>query len=118
MFKDYGYHFVELTQIFRQDESEVRFKKLLDDIRINKITDEDISLLNSRHRSKVNVPKTATFLTSLRRTAANINKKKLDELTTKEYMFEGELTGKYEKFADSQMSKRFIYGSNSLLFCK
>lgn len=105
VFKDYGYHFVELTQIFRQDESEVRFKKLLDDIRINKITDEDISLLNSRHRSKVNVPKTATFLTSLRRTAANINKKKLDELTTKEYMFEGELTGKYEKFADMDEEK-------------
>ncbi len=105
VFKDYGYHFVELTQIFRQDESEVRFKKLLDDIRINKITDEDISLLNSRHRSKVNVPQTATFLTSLRRTAANINKKKLDELTTKEYMFEGELTGKYEKFADMDEEK-------------
>jgi len=105
VFKDYGYHFVELTQIFRQDESEVRFKKLLDDIRINKITDEDITLLNSRHRSKVNVPQTATFLTSLRRTAANINKKKLDELTTKEYMFEGELTGKYEKFADMDEEK-------------
>jgi ATP-dependent exoDNAse (exonuclease V) alpha subunit len=105
VFKEYGYHFIELTQIFRQDESEVRFKKLLDDIRINKITDNDISLLNSRHRSKVGIPDTATFLTSLRRTAANINKRKLDELTTKEYMFEGELTGKYEKYADMDEAK-------------
>jgi ATP-dependent exoDNAse (exonuclease V) alpha subunit len=105
VFKEYGYHFVELTHIFRQDESEVTFKKLLDDIRINKITDDDIALLNSRHRSKVGIPKTATFLTSLRRTAANINKQKLDELNTKEYMFEGELTGKYEKYADMDEAK-------------
>ena len=100
VFKDYGYHFIELTQIFRQSEDEVVFKQLLEHIRINSISDEDMQLLNSRHKSKVSIPETATFLTSMRRTASNINQKKLDQLNSKEHILTGELSRKYAKLAE------------------
>lgn len=100
VFKGYGYHFIELTQIFRQSEDEVVFKKLLNNIRINNISNEDMDLLNSRHKSKVSIPETATFLTSMRKTAANINQLKLDQLNSAEHIFTGELTGKYAKLAE------------------
>lgn len=100
VFKEYGYHFIELTQIFRQSEDEVVFKKLLNNIRINNINNDDMILLNSRHKSKVSIPETATFLTSMRKTAANINQQKLDQLKSTEHIFTGELTGKYAKLAE------------------
>lgn len=100
VFKEYGYHFIELTQIFRQSESEVRFKQLLENIRTNRINDEDMALLNSRHKSISGVPEMATFLTSRRHTATNINQQKLEQLSGVEYIFTGKLTGKFAKLAE------------------
>lgn len=100
VFENYSYHFSELTHIFRQSENEIVFKQLLNNIRVNEITNDDMLLLNSRHKSKVAIPDTATFLTSMRRTAANINQSKLDKLSAKEHIFTGELTGKYAKLAE------------------
>ena len=100
VFKTYGYHFIELTHIFRQSEEEIVFKNLLNNIRINETTEEDISLLNSRHKSRVGLNPSATFLTSMRKTASNINQNKLDKLISKEHIFTGKLSGKYAKLVD------------------
>jgi ATP-dependent exoDNAse (exonuclease V) alpha subunit len=99
VFHNFGFHFAELTHIFRQSENEDTFKKLLGNIRTNNVSDEDIAMLNSRHRSKVQIPEMATFLTSRRRAAANVNQKKLERLDSTEYTFTGTLTGRYTELS-------------------
>lgn len=105
VFKSLGYHFVELTQIFRQSESEVKFKELLGKIRTNTVSDEDMITLNSRLKSRVGEPDFATFLTSRRNIAASINQQKLEQIKGREYSFTGKLKGKYAKFVDLESSQ-------------
>lgn len=100
VFKIFRYHFKELTKIFRQSESQTRFKELLNNIRVNAATFEDMSLLNSRHIHNAGPADDAVFLTSRRAIAKSINNEKLSKLVNQEFEFTGTLSGKYSKIID------------------
>ncbi|WP_321285363.1 AAA family ATPase [uncultured Sunxiuqinia sp.] len=100
VFSEFNYHFKLLTRIFRQSEEEEKFKKLLNNVRSNKVQFEDMVLLNSRHKDNAGEQDNSIFLTTRRDIARNINKEKLESLPSEEFMFIGELSGKYLKLRD------------------
>lgn len=82
---------IELKKIYRQTDS--RFINMLDRIRVNQVTSEDLSTLNSRvglDSGKENNDLGITLATR-RDTVAMINKEKMDELPSEEVVFEGEI---------------------------
>ncbi len=95
VFSNYTYQFKELTKIFRQSEEEYEFKTLLNNVRSNKVQFKDMALLNSRHKDNAGEQENSIFLTTRRDIARNINKEKLEQLQGEEFLFQGNLTGKY-----------------------
>lgn len=61
VFSDFNYHFKQLTKIFRQSEEEEEFKKLLNNVRSNKVQFEDMALLNSRHKDNAGEQENSIF---------------------------------------------------------
>ncbi|WP_346863881.1 DEAD/DEAH box helicase [uncultured Draconibacterium sp.] len=100
VFEQFSYHFKQLTKIFRQSEAEEEFKKLLNNVRRNKVQFEDMALLNSRHKDNAGELANSIFLTTRRNIARNINKEKLESLVGQEFVFKGDLYGKYVKLRD------------------
>lgn len=85
---------IELQKIYRQTDSE--FIDMLDRIRINKATDADFKILNSRMEGREILPikadeKFGIVLASRRDAAAAINSEKMDELPSEEIVFEGKI---------------------------
>lgn len=105
VFKKYNYSFQELTRVFRQSDEEAEFKKLLNNIRINKVQFDDMALLNSRHKSNIGEQENSIFLTTRRNIARNINIEKLELLDEQEFVFEGDLSGRYVRLRDEAEEK-------------
>lgn len=86
---------IELKKIYRQ--TDCNFIRLLDRIRINEVTTEDLINLNKKvgvepHGEAQDGDKSIGItLTSRRDVAAMINKEKLDQLPSQEIVFEGEI---------------------------
>jgi len=96
VFKEIDLDFVELKKVYRQKDD--KFIEILNRIRNNKVTDEDIEILNSRVVDEnVQDDTFAIYLTSLNESAAKINNKKLSELPGKEYFFEATIYGDIPK---------------------
>ena len=72
VFRDFSYHFKELTRVFRQSEEQTKFKNMLNNIRNNTVQFDDMSLLNSRHRENVGEQDNSVFLTTRKNIARNI----------------------------------------------
>lgn len=70
---------IELTKNFRQ-ENDDNYYKLLQNIRLNKHTEEDITLLNSKITNNKNVPKDIIKLVPLNAIANKINKEEFDKI--------------------------------------
>ena len=104
-FSNYSYHFKELTKVFRQSESETKFKNLLNNVRENEVGFDDMVLLNSRHIDNAGKQDNAIFLTTRRNIARNINNEKLNLLPTQQYVYKGELSGKYIRLRDESEEK-------------
>lgn len=100
IFKDFKYHFKELTIVFRQSTEQIAFKNLLNNIRKNNIAFDDMTLLNSRHMENTGPQENSIFLTARRNTARRINNEELLKLNGKEISFLGVLSGKYEKLRE------------------
>lgn len=75
---------IELTKIYRQKEQQ--FIDLLNNIRNNEVTGQDIDLLNSR-RKAVNVTSEYVTLTTHNYKADTINNRELDQLPGEAYQF-------------------------------
>lgn len=105
VFKNYSYHFKELTKVFRQSEEEIQFKQLLNNVRINEVEFDDMTLLNSRHKDNAGEQENSIFLTTRRNIARNINKEKLDLLNGEEQVYIGELQAKYIRLRDESEEK-------------
>ncbi len=91
---------IELERIFRQTED--GFIHLLNRVRENSVTPEDLHLLNDRfgiRSSEDDEDELAITLTSTNDLASSINMQKLAELRTKEYRYDAVLAGKFEKGA-------------------
>ena len=79
-FEELEFEIVELEKVYRQKDPQ--FIKLLNRIRNNSVNSEDIKLLNLRHFPEFNPPKDDfyIYLTSINKTADQINQEKLKEL--------------------------------------
>lgn len=90
--------FIELKKIYRQNET--AFIDLLNNIRNNTITEEDLVLLREMYRP--DVPATddhVITLTTHNRMAEQINQRELQKLDTKSYSFQGNIDGDFSEKA-------------------
>lgn len=88
---------VELDKIHRQTDS--TFISLLNAIRNNSTTREDLALLEAHYHPNAEAPEGVITLTTHNHLADRINKSKLDALTGPVHSFEGELKGSFNESA-------------------
>lgn len=100
VFQHFHYYVKELSRVFRQSEDDIAFKRLLNHIRLDQASPEDLELLNSRHEKRVGKPEEAIYLSTRRNIARNINRVKLEMLEGQEHIYLGHLSGKYTQFKD------------------
>ncbi|MBC7864560.1 MAG: helix-turn-helix domain-containing protein [Bacteroidia bacterium] len=91
--------YIELDKIYRQADD--RFIALLNNLRNNSVTQEDIDLLNSFYKPGFKSSPTENYitLTTHNYKAINLNAQQLTELKTKSYFFEAEVEGDFNEFA-------------------
>ena len=80
---------IELKKIYRQTDS--HFINMLDRIRMNQVTNDDMTTLNSRVGNYANGNDLGITLATRRDVVAMINKEKMDELPSEEVVFEGKI---------------------------
>ncbi|MFO7789025.1 MAG: helix-turn-helix domain-containing protein, partial [Bacteroidales bacterium] len=87
--------FIELEKIYRQHDT--RFITLLNKLRDNQLTREDINLLNQHHYPQLSEKQKegAVVLTTHNRQADEINAAKLSELPGKLWRFDAEVSGDF-----------------------
>lgn len=95
--KDHLPNYIELQKIYRQKD--IKFISLLNKVRTNEVTDNDIKFLNSKYEPRFSPSQKDNFiiLASKNRQVDNINAKKLNELTTRSKTYKGELSGEFPK---------------------
>lgn len=85
---------IEFRKVYRQDDEQ--FLSILEHVRMNRITPEDLALLNTR----IGIPaKDALVVTlcSLNKTADEINNRHLEEIDGPEFLYEGTVEGRFEE---------------------
>ncbi len=90
--------YIELEKIFRQ--SDQTFISILNNLRNNQTTREDIRKLNQHYQTSIN-PKDAkgrVFITTHNRKADAINKQSLQKLPGKSYYFDAEVKGDFKEY--------------------
>lgn len=94
-----GYISIELNEVFRQKD--VFFIDLLNKIRENKLTGEDIDALNKRYDPDVlnKESKGYIMLTTHNNKAESVNKRKLGEIDEKSYFFKAFVDGVYPEYS-------------------
>ena len=86
---------IEFQKVYRQEDQE--FLHILENVRLNKTTPENLMHLNERVCQPMKEDGTVITLASLNRTADTINQQRLAEIGTEEYTYEGTVTGKFEE---------------------
>ncbi len=86
---------IEFQKVYRQEDDKP-FLRILEDVRMNKVTREDLRLLNSRVATPQPEDGMVITLCSVNYTADNINRQRLAEIDAEEFTYEGTVTGKYE----------------------
>lgn len=107
---------IEFLKVYRQKEG--AFLDILDRMRLGENTPGDIEELNRHVNPNENMGEYAVTLTARNNVADDINKVKLLELDTKEFCFEGSLSGEF-KIQDSlpPMSLQLKVGAQ-VIFCR
>lgn len=85
---------IEFQKVYRQ-EDEV-FLRVLENVRLNKTTPEDLMRLNERVTLPAKEDGAVITLASLNRTADALNQQRLDEIKAEEFVYEGTVEGKFE----------------------
>ena len=85
---------IESRKVYRQDDE--RFLNILEHVRMNKITTEDIALLNTRVIKPQSDDMVVT-LASINKTADEINNPRLAEIDCPEFVYEGTVEGLFEE---------------------
>ena len=86
---------IEFQKVYRQEDQD--FLHILENVRLNRTTPENLMHLNERVCEPTKEDGTVITLTSLNKTADNINQGRLAEIEAEEYTYEGTVTGKYEE---------------------
>ena len=86
---------IEFQKVYRQEDED--FLRILENVRQNKTTPENLMHLNERVCQPTKEDGTVITLASLNRTADDLNQKRLAEIESEEYTYEGTVTGKFEE---------------------
>ena len=86
---------IEFQKVYRQEDQD--FLRILENVRLNKTTPENLMHLNERVCQPTKEDGTVITLASLNRTADTINQQRLAEIEAEEYTYEGTVTGKFEE---------------------
>lgn len=87
---------IEFQKVYRQDEDQT-FLRILENVRLNKVTPEDIMQLNKRVQSPTAEDELVITLASVNKTADKINQERLAAIDAEEFLYEGTITGKFEE---------------------
>lgn len=86
---------IEFQKVYRQEDS--RFLHILENVRLNRITPEDVRLLNSRVCAPSESDGMVITLASVNKTADSINLQHLEEIDSEEFVYDGVIDGKFEE---------------------
>lgn len=86
---------IEFQRVYRQDDDQ-QFLNILENVRLNKVTPENIMRLNQRVCQPQTDDGMVITLASLNKTADNINQQHLAEINEEEFVYEGTIIGKFE----------------------
>ena len=86
---------IEFRKVYRQCDDE-QFLRILEDVRMNRVTPEEISRLNRRVCQPKSADGMVVTLASLNKTAESINQRRLAGIKAKEYTYKGAIEGKFE----------------------
>ena len=85
---------IEFRKVYRQEDE--KFLSILEHVRMNRITPEDIALLNSRIESPKSEDMVVT-LSSTNKVVDDINNQRLAEIDAPEFVYEGPIDGRFEE---------------------
>ncbi len=107
---------IEFRKVYRQKDS--RFLEILDRMRLGENTNEDLDILNQQVSSNDTVGDFAVILTAYVKLADGINEKKLDDIDSEEYCYEGDVEGDYRIYdTPVPMELRLKVGAQ-VIFCR
>lgn len=86
---------IEFRKVYRQDDE--HFLHILEDVRLNKVTPEDIMHLNGRVCTPTEKDGAVITLASINKTADKINLQRLEEIEAEEFIYKGTVDGKFEE---------------------
>ena len=86
---------IEFVKPYRQEDE--AFLNILEHVRLNRVTPEDIMRLNKRVNNPSKEDGAIITLTSINQKAEEINLKRLEEIESEEFVYEGTVTGKFEE---------------------
>lgn len=86
---------IEFRKVYRQDEDK-HYLHVLENIRMNRAGADDFAALNSRVVAADADRDIVITLTSLNRTADAINQQRLGAIDAVEYVYEGDISGRFE----------------------
>jgi tetratricopeptide (TPR) repeat protein len=86
---------IEFQKVYRQDDTQ--FLDILEHVRLNKVTPEDLMHLNRRVCQPTKEDGMVITLASRNSTADAINEKCLAEIDSEEYVYKGTVQGKFEE---------------------
>jgi len=91
--------YIEFDKIYRQQDD--HFIKILNNLRTNEITNDDIDLLNQYYKPgfKLGANDGSIFLTTHNHKADTINKEALQKLPGESFYFKAEIEGKFSEYA-------------------
>lgn len=86
---------IEFKKVYRQEDTS--FLRILENVRMNRITPEDVRLLNSRVCVPSKEDGMIITLASVNKTADSINLQHLEEIDSEEFVYEGDINGNFEE---------------------
>ena len=84
---------IEFQKVYRQKD--LRFLNILDRMRLGENTNEDLEMLNGQVSSNDKVGDFAVILTAYVKMADGINEKKLDDIESEEFCYQGDIEGDF-----------------------
>ncbi len=103
----------ELTDVYRQTDTTLL--NYLQNLRNNEHIYETLDYFNSKETYPEDFLKTAITITPYRSVADNINKNRLNQLTTTEKSYEAKFTGTFEKIIDTPSPKNLTLKEGALV---
>lgn len=86
---------IEFRKVYRQGDEE--FLRILEHVRLNNVTPEDIMRLNERVKVADENDGAVITLTSVNKVADSINQMRLEGINGEEYEYEGTIEGRFEE---------------------